>query len=241
MISNEGLLLLDKPAEKTSFYLVHLLRRLTKIKKIGHSGTLDPFATGLMIMLIGKSATRMQPHFLNDDKEYEVTIKLGEATDTFDRDGKITHTSETVPTIDAIIEELNKFQGQIAQTPPMFSAKKVQGKKLYELARQGIEIEREAKQVRVKTTLLSYAYPHLNLSIACSKGTYIRSIAHELGLHLKSYGYALNLKRTRSGPYSLKNALSVETISAPNFSFNPHIIPCRSPALLPRSPLSLSP
>jgi tRNA pseudouridine55 synthase len=204
---------------------------LTKIKKIGHAGTLDPFATGLMVMLIGKGATSQQERYLSDDKGYRVTIKLGEATDTFDTEGKITHTSSKVPTLEEIQEVLRTFQGEIDQIPPMYSAKKIDGQKLYELARKGITIDRKPCKVRVSTTLLSYTYPRLILQIACSKGTYIRSIAHDLGKQLGSYGHATELTRHKSGLFSLQEAISVETLLAPEFSLKGHLIPCKSQLL----------
>lgn len=199
----KGILLVNKPKNKTSFSLVGSLRRLLKVKKIGHAGTLDPFATGVMVMLIGKEYTKLSDTFLCNDKEYIATLHLGIETDSYDCDGEIVNRNEKVPTLDEIMKELNKFQGTISQTPPMFSAKKIGGKKLYELARQGITIERKPAIVTVKTTFIDYAYPYLKLNIECSKGTYIRSIAHDLGLALGCYAHLIELTRTRSGKFHL--------------------------------------
>ena len=184
-----GILLIDKPKGRTSFSLIPFLRKLSGLQTIGHAGTLDPFATGVMVMLLGKPFTKLSDQFLTNDKEYLAQVRLGIATDTFDCDGKETSTSEKIPTREEIETCLKKYQGTIFQTPPMFSAKKVKGKKLYELARKGIEIEREPIQITLTTRLLDYHYPYLDLSITCSKGTYIRSLADDIG---KDLGWRLS-------------------------------------------------
>ena len=199
----EGLLPVRKPASQTSFSLVSILRRLTGIRTIGHAGTLDPFADGVMLLLIGKPYTKLSDRFLNDDKAYRATVHLGITTDSYDTDGQITSESPYVPTLSEIEMVLLKFQGKILQTPPMFSAKKVKGKKLYELARKGITIERAAVPVNVHIELISYAYPHLELHIECSKGTYIRSLAYDIGNELTCGAHLSALTRTRSGNFSL--------------------------------------
>ena len=205
---SEGVLLVDKPRGKTSFSLVTALRRLTQVKKIGHAGTLDPFATGLMVMLIGKNFTRLSQDYLCQDKEYECKVHLGISTDSYDCDGQTTGTSSLVPTQADIEKALSSFQGTIEQIPPMFSAKKIQGKRLYELARRGVEIERKPVWITLKTTLLSYTYPDLILNISCSKGTYIRSIAHDLGALLKCGAHLTELRRLRSGTFHLKDSIN---------------------------------
>lgn len=235
--NKEGILLIDKPKGKTSFSLVAILRKLTKIRKIGHAGTLDPFATGLMVMLIGQSYTRLQANFMNDDKEYRVKIRLGSATESYDTESQITMTSDIIPTSEEVETALLEFQGEIEQIPPMYSAKKVDGKKLYELARKGIEIERKPKKVTVATTLISYEYPYLQLEVKCSKGTYIRSIAHDLGIKLKSYGHAEELVRTKSGPFSLSEALTFEQLTGENFYYPGFFYQCKSSPLLTTSPI----
>lgn len=225
----EGILLINKPAGITSFFLVNVLRRITKIKKIGHAGTLDPFATGVMIMLIGKNYTRLQPTFLNSDKEYTATLKLGAETDTGDLEGTTTHTSETIPTLEQIETVLKTFQGELLQTPPMYSAKKVGGKKLYELARQGKTIEREAKKIRITTTFVSYDYPHLKIHVAASKGTYIRQLAVDIGKALNCFAHLTELQRTKSGNFSLQNCLDLDQIQNPDFQYENHLYTCKSP------------
>lgn len=204
---NSGVLLIDKPRGKTSFSLVSALRKKTGVQKIGHAGTLDPFATGLMILLVGKEFTRLSDSYLSTEKEYETTLTLGISTDSYDCDGQTVSTSSHVPTLFDIETALQNFQGTIQQTPPMFSAKKVQGKRLYKLARQGIEIPRTAVPVTLTTTLLSYTYPHLKLHVVCSKGTYIRSIAHDLGTLLTCGAHLSELRRLRCGTHHISQSI----------------------------------
>jgi len=204
---HEGVLLVDKPKGKTSFSLVAALRRKTGIRKIGHAGTLDPFATGVMVMLIGSTYTRQAGKYLADDKEYWCQVRLGVATDTYDCEGQATRISDLVPTLADIERSLLSFQGTINQVPPMFSAKKIQGKKLYELARKGIEVERKPVAVTLKTTLLNYSYPFLELEVSCSKGTYVRSIAYDLGELLGCGAHLSDLRRLRSGQFHLRDCI----------------------------------
>ncbi|CAM0117054.1 tRNA pseudouridine(55) synthase TruB [Rhabdochlamydiaceae symbiont of Dictyostelium giganteum] len=211
----KGLLLVDKPTRKTSFSLVSALRKKTGVQKIGHTGTLDPFATGLMILLIGKEFTTLSDQLLAQEKEYEATLTLGVSTDSYDRDGAVTSLSDVIPSLERVQEMLLQFQGTIQQTPPMFSAKKVQGKRLYRLARQGIEIKRPASFVTVKTVFLEYNYPHLSLHITCSKGTYIRSIAHDLGQLLGCGAHLLELRRLRCGEFHIIDSVRGELLYPP--------------------------
>lgn len=211
-LKSEGILLIDKPSGCTSFDLVRHLRKLTKISKIGHAGTLDPFATGLMVMLIGRTYTKKSAQLMSKDKAYRATLQLGSATTTFDPDGEITHTSELIPTEEAIVAAIAEQQGEKEQIPPMFSAKKVGGKRLYTLARKGIEIERKPSLVKLHTTLVSYSYPELVIDVDCSKGTYIRTIADEIGKSLGCYAHLKALVRTRSGDFSLDQAQSIEKL-----------------------------
>lgn len=205
--SIEGILLVDKPKGKTSFSLIAALRKILNIQKIGHAGTLDPMATGLMVLLIGKRYTTLSDKLIATDKEYLAEITLGAATDTYDAEGTVTTTSPLIPTDDQVNEALKTFQGTILQTPPMFSAKKVQGKKLYDLARQGHTIERKSVEVKVQIELLEYLYPKIHLRINCSKGTYVRSIAHDLGELLGCHGHLSALVRTRSGKFLLQDSV----------------------------------
>ncbi len=210
----EGVLLVNKPVGKTSFSLIGALRKKTGIKKIGHAGTLDPFASGVMILLIGRTFTAQSDSFIGQDKEYEALVHLGIQTTTFDPEGEITGQSDLVPTLAEVEEALNAFQGTIQQIPPMFSAKKINGKKLYELARKGIEVERKPVTLTVQTELISYCYPELALKISCSKGTYIRSIASDLGQALGCGAHLKKLTRTRCGPYLLKDCIDGKELFA---------------------------
>ncbi|MCH9811340.1 tRNA pseudouridine(55) synthase TruB [bacterium] len=204
----EGILLINKEPGRTSFSLIPKLRKIFNQKKIGHGGTLDPLATGVMVYLIGKNYTKTADTYLHQDKEYVATIRLGEERDSYDIDGEITHTSDLIPTLEEIVNALPSFNGQIDQIPPMFSAKKVGGKKLYELARKGEEITRKAKRVTLETSIISYEYPQLKIHVRCSSGTYIRSIAHDLGEILGCFGCIEMLMRTRSGQHAIEACFS---------------------------------
>jgi tRNA pseudouridine55 synthase len=203
----EGILLVNKPKGQTSFSLVAILRRCLGVKKIGHAGTLDPFATGVMVMLIGRNYTRLSDQFLFKDKEYIAEAYLGATTDTYDCEGQILTRSDIIPTKEAIEQALLQFQGEVDQIPPMYSAKKIQGKKLYELARKGVEIERKPSRVRLATQLIDYEYPRLTLKVQCSRGTYIRSLAYDLGQLLGCGAHLTNLQRTKSGSFSIEECL----------------------------------
>lgn len=203
----EGLLLINKSAGSTSFSVIRKLRKAFNVSKIGHAGTLDPFATGVMIYLVGKKFTKKSSEFINLDKEYQATVFLGKETDTYDIEGKVLSESNYIPTMDEVFKALAQFQGEIEQKPPMFSAKKINGKKLYELARKNITIERKSVKVKVHTELLSYDYPFLQINVTCSKGTYIRSIAYDLGKALTCGAYLKELVRKRIGPYALQDCI----------------------------------
>jgi tRNA pseudouridine55 synthase len=213
----EGILLVDKPAGKTSFSLVASLRKRLGVKKIGHAGTLDPFATGVMVMLIGKNFTRLSDQFLVQDKEYQAELHLGKSTDTYDCEGTITQTSDHIPTLEEIQETVALFQGDIEQIPPMFSAKKVNGQKLYELARKGKSIERLPVKIHVQIEILSYQYPHLTIRVACSKGTYIRSLAHDIGQTLHCGAHLSALKRLRSGIFRIEECIDGALLNSTEF------------------------
>lgn len=207
-----GILVVDKPAGITSFTLVACCRRVTGIKKIGHAGTLDPFATGVMVLMIGRDYTRLCEKYTAYDKVYETTLLLGIETDTYDLEGAQSATSDNIPSLEQIQLALLDFQGWQLQTPPMFSAKKINGQKLYHLARQGVVVERAPVNVFMKVDLVEYNYPHLKLRVECSKGTYIRSIAHDLGRKLGCGAHLIQLRRTRSGVFTLDNCLDGEKL-----------------------------
>jgi tRNA pseudouridine55 synthase len=202
-----GVLLINKPKGRTSFSLVAALRRRLGVKKIGHAGTLDPFATGVMILLIGKQYTKRSDQYLCEDKEYLARLLLGVSTDTYDSEGTVTATSTIAPSQDELTATLALFQGKIQQVPPMFSAKKIGGKKLYELARKGLSIERPPVEVTVDIELISYAYPYVDIRVNCSKGTYIRSLANDIGEKLGCGAHLCELNRTRSGTFQLNECL----------------------------------
>lgn len=219
----EGLLLINKAPGYSSFDVVRMVRRATGEKTVGHAGTLDPFATGVLVLLIGRTYTQKSNTFLSADKTYQAEIHLGIETDTYDLDGTSVSTSPIIPSLDAVEKALSQFQGEILQTPPMYSAKKVQGKKLYELARAGISIERRPSLVHLSIDLLSYAFPFLHLKIHCSKGTYIRSLAHDLGQVLGCGGHLSSLTRLASGNFSIEECLPQEKLSDPTLPIQSHL------------------
>lgn len=211
-MTSEGILLVDKPANMSSFAVVAQARRRLGVKKIGHGGTLDPFATGLLVLLVGRNFTKRADEFLHGDKHYLACLRLGVSTDSFDCEGKELHRSDRVPTQAEIEESLTKFQGTIFQVPPMFSAKKIQGVRLYELARKGLVVERKAVAVTVDIQLVRYEYPELELEVRCSKGTYIRSLAEDIGQALGSYAHLIALRRLSSGRFSVNNSIDLATL-----------------------------
>ncbi len=216
----EGILLVDKPSGKTAFSLIAALRKRINIRTIGHAGTLDPFATGVMVLLIGKRYTRLSDRFLCQDKEYAANIRLGIVTDTYDCDGKTVRSNDFIPTRENIEEAVKQFQGEIEQVPPMFSAKKINGKKLYELARKGQTVERKPVKVSLQIQVISYEYPDLYLKVTCSKGTYIRSLAYDLGEVLTCGAHLSALKRLRSGLFRLENCIDGKSLESLEFDRN---------------------
>jgi tRNA pseudouridine55 synthase len=220
----QGILLVNKPQGITSFSLIRSLRRLTGIKKIGHAGTLDPFATGVMIILIGRDYTRLSDKLLLQEKEYLATVSLGVTTDTYDCDGKVVARSKKIPTQDEVDQAISRFQGEIEQIPPMYSAKKIRGKRLYELARKGETVERSPAKVNLQTEILSYSYPSIKLQVSCSKGTYIRSIAHEVGQLLGCGAHLSKLNRTRSGAFCLEKCLDGILLDSAEYDITPHLL-----------------
>ncbi|PIR78601.1 MAG: tRNA pseudouridine(55) synthase TruB [Candidatus Magasanikbacteria bacterium CG10_big_fil_rev_8_21_14_0_10_36_16] len=207
-------LLIDKETQWTSNDVVAFLRGKLKIKKIGHAGTLDPFATGLLIVGVGKESTIRLDEFKNLDKTYEAILQLGEISTTQDPEGKIEKTNFSGQiTLEQVQTVLDNFLGKQKQTPPMHSAKRVKGQRLYKLARQGIEIEREAVDIEIyNIKLLDYKYPKLKIEIKCSTGTYIRQLAQDIGEALGSGAYCLELRRTRIGEYSVNDAKGVKEV-----------------------------
>ena len=211
----DGLILIDKPAGPTSHDVVDLIRRRFRIPKVGHGGSLDPQATGLLIILIGKG-TKISDRFLGSDKHYEGAIRLGLTTNSYDLDGEVTATApwEGI-TRERLLEAMGAFQGDLMQTPPMVSAIKKNGVPLYKLARQGETVERAARLIHLyEFSLLSFAPPDLEFRIRCTKGTYIRSIAHDLGQALGCGAALARLRRTASGSFQVASALPLDTALA---------------------------
>lgn len=219
----KGILLVNKEVGVPSFSLVSQLRRLTRVEKIGHAGTLDPFASGVMVMLIGKEYTKKSDQFLNSDKEYRAILQLGIATETFDLEGAIIARSESIPTLHEVSLAIEAFQGKLSQTPPMYSAKKVGGKKLCDLARRGIVIERAPIQIEVAIEMIQYAYPMLEILVRCSKGTYVRTLAHDIGQFLGCYAHLFELQRTRSGPFRLEECIPSPLLKVREFDITPYL------------------
>lgn len=208
-----GFLNVYKPKGITSHDVVSVLRRITKVKQIGHTGTLDPFAEGVLPICIGK-ATRLI-EYLDDDKAYTGTIQLGSSTTTYDLEGEEVNSSDKKVTFNEIEAALDKFRGEIEQLPPIYSAIKVNGKKLYEYAREGKEVKIEPRGVNISNLQILNFYPEtrqLELHIECSKGTYIRSIANDLGEELGTYGHLVKLVRVKAGMFEVNNAVSLEHI-----------------------------
>ncbi|MFA9197488.1 MAG: tRNA pseudouridine(55) synthase TruB [Aliarcobacter sp.] len=204
----DGLLLADKPPGKTSHDIVDFVRRRFNQRKVGHCGTLDPIATGLLMLVVGR-ATRVQDLLMSEDKEYEGTLKLGESTDTQDAQGKILE-SKPVPNLDrATIEAaFQKFTGEFEQIPPMVSAIKKDGVPLYKLAREGKTVERPPRRVRIdKCEILEIAMPSVRFRIHCTKGFYVRTYCHDLGALFGCGGHMSALIRTRSGNFELSKAV----------------------------------
>ena len=208
----DGIVCIDKPEEMTSFLCVAILRRLLGVKKVGHAGTLDPNATGVLPLLVGR-ATKTLDRLPVHDKSYTATLRFGAVSDTLDIWGEVTETGVPLPTRAAIEAALPAFRGAIMQVPPMTSALKKDGVRLYELARQGIEIEREARPVTIyELELLDYneTAGELTFHCACSKGTYIRSICDDLGRALGCGAVMTALRRTAAAGYTLEDCITVE-------------------------------
>ncbi|MBT5781934.1 MAG: tRNA pseudouridine(55) synthase TruB [Candidatus Marinimicrobia bacterium] len=202
---------INKPIGWTSFDVVKKIRFITKEKKVGHGGTLDPFANGVLIVATGRD-TKQLTEITGTDKSYIATIRLGEITNTLDTEGIVTEKKE-IPSFndDKILKVLNTFLGETKQIPPMFSAKKIKGKKLYELARKNIEVERMPVLINIKKiSLLSFNAKKITFSVTSSKGTYIRVLGKDIAEKLGTLGYLTSLKRTKVGSFSVADSTSIE-------------------------------
>ncbi len=210
---HSGILLVDKPTGWTSHDVVNFVRRRFNVKKVGHCGTLDPSATGLLVLLLG-SATRLSQDLSGTDKTYSGTMLLGVATDSQDMEGQVVSKADPGHLAEeAVRSEFARFAGEQMQLPPMFSAVKKDGKKLYDLARQGKEVEREPKKIFISAIEVSRVeIPEVDFQISCSKGTYVRTICHDIGKNLSCGGALLSLRRTRSGDFSIDDSHTVEAM-----------------------------
>ncbi|MFM8338266.1 MAG: tRNA pseudouridine(55) synthase TruB [Opitutaceae bacterium] len=211
----EGILLVDKPTDHTSHDVVARLRGKLRMKRVGHAGTLDPMATGLLIILVGK-ATRVSQYLMSLDKEYEGTIELGKVTDTQDAEGEVLETTPVPAFSEAdILTAVKSFLGDQYQTPPMYSAVKIDGVPLYKSARKGEEVEREPRFIRVMSwEITRFALPRLDFRLRCTKGTYVRTLAHDLGRKLGCGAHLAALRRTASDKFHISQALTLDQINA---------------------------
>ena len=225
-----GLLVIDKPAGITSHDVVSRVRRVLKTKRVGHTGTLDPFATGVMVILVG-NATRLAQFLDKDEKEYEAVMRFGFETDTGDVTGSPKSEVQSPKSVIAsdVEKVLADFRGEILQTPPMYSAKKIEGKKLYQLARKGIEVVREAVNVHIREleildSNIAGDSQTARIRVSCSAGTYVRTLAEDIGRRLGTGAHLLELRRTRSGKFTLAEGYTLEQLEA---------LPNSAQALLP--------
>jgi tRNA pseudouridine55 synthase len=215
-VASDGILLVDKPAGVTSHDVVNVARRALREKRIGHGGTLDPFATGLLVLMVGR-ATRLLPHLSGDPKVYEATVRFGAETDTEDSGGAVTREAP-LPSRDEVLAALPSLTGELDQVPPAYSAKRVGGKRAYDLARAGVEVELAPARVRVdRWEVLGWrgdenAAPELDVRITCGGGTYIRSLARDLGRLAGSAAHLSALRRVRSGRFDVADAVPLVSL-----------------------------
>lgn len=209
----EGILVVDKPAGMTSHDVVDRVRKRFQIKRVGHAGTLDPLATGVLVILVGK-ATKLFEKFVTFDKGYNATFILGMATNSSDVEGEVLSRRPYMHiTEDQIREIFKKYEGEIQQLPPMVSAVKMGGKKLYELARKGITVERTPRDIRIDSLVLEkFDLPNIQFQLECSKGTYVRQLAEDIGNDLGCGACISRIRRTSVGPFTLKDTINLEDI-----------------------------
>lgn len=211
----DGVLVIDKPKGPTSFDVVRQVRGLLRVKKVGHTGTLDPMATGVLPLCLGE-ATKVAGFITEGDKAYDAVVRLGAETDTQDAEGKVVAEAPVPALTSALLEEvLGRFRGSFEQVPPMYSAVKVGGKRLYELARAGEEVERASRHVTVyELVLRDFSANQLRLSVRCSKGFFVRTLAYDIGRALGCGAHLEGLRRTHSGPFTLAQALPLADLAA---------------------------
>ena len=211
----EGLLIIDKPAGITSHDVVNRVRRISGIRRVGHAGTLDPLATGVLLVCVGR-ATRLSEYLIGQSKTYTATVRLGEETNTYDAEGEVTAVAPTDHLTPHMVEQaLTPFRGEINQTPPIYSAIKKNGQPLYKLARAGQTVDIPSRQVTIyELELLACDLPDVDLRVRCSSGTYIRSLAHDLGAVLGCGGHITALRRTAISEYGIEDAITLDGLAA---------------------------
>jgi tRNA pseudouridine55 synthase len=232
-----GLIVVDKPVGPTSHSVVNLVRRGTGVRKVGHAGTLDPRASGVLVLCLGP-ATRLSEYLSSGTKHYQAVVRFGRSTDTYDADGQVVRETGRAPERAEIEGVLSEFTGDLQQVPPAYSAIKLHGKKAYQLARAGEEVDLEPRQVTIYALkAVDYQPPDLSLDVECSAGTYIRSLAHDLGERLSTGAHLAALRRTQAGPFSLSQAVTLAELEAAfgDRSWTEYVLPAA--AGLPDMPL----
>ena len=209
----KGILIVDKPLDWTSHDVVNFIRKRFRIKKVGHCGTLDPIGTGVLVILVGK-ATKWASRFLGEDKEYQVTLTLGVTTDTADAQGKVISQDKNTDFSGEQIEKVFKqFLGEIEQIPPMVSALRYKGKRLYQLAREGKEVPREPRKIHIhKLKITSIDLPRISFEVCSSKGTYVRTLCEDIGNVLGCGAHLSALRRMKSGSFSLEKSVTIDKL-----------------------------
>ena len=206
-----GIANINKPMGKSSAFVVAVIRRITGIKKVGHTGTLDPLATGVLPICIGRESTRLADKIMTGTKQYRAVIELGKTTATQDSEGEILSVRKVNITEQQAKEVIKTFVGEITQIPPMYSAIKINGKKMYELARQGIEVERKARNVTIYDILIEdISLPFITILVTCSKGTYIRTLCADIGEKCGCGAYMKSLVRTKNGRFDIEDSVTLE-------------------------------
>ena len=221
-----GLLIIDKPRGMTSFDVVRRVRKLCGTRRVGHAGTLDPLATGVLPVAVGEG-TRIVQFLMEGDKTYQATLKLGEITDTQDAEGEILERRPVVGVTEETVAAASRsWVGKVSQVPPMYSALKKDGVPLYRLARKGIEVERQARQVEIRRLeIREFRLPYVSFEVDCSKGTYVRSLCHDLGLALGTGAHLTALRRTRNGMFTESDSITLEKLAADaNAGISPELL-----------------
>jgi tRNA pseudouridine55 synthase len=210
-----GILNINKPSGQTSHDVIERVRALTGIRRVGHAGTLDPLATGVLVVCVGRVATRVAEYLMDEPKTYRTEAWLGATTDTFDAEGQVVSEQPVEVSREAVEQALDGFRGSIQQIPPMYSAVKQGGKPLYRLARRGVEVEREPREVEIyRLHLIVWEPPRFTLEMSCSSGTYVRALVHDLGQELGCGAYVTDLTRLASGGFRVEDAVTMDSFIA---------------------------